>query len=157
MPKLVHLQAHELMPKSILDKRGAQALECMDFRILHMVDTLRGNLKKEGHDNGFIVNTWHSGGGKTQSGLRTHGQGEYSPTSQHTFGRAVDFTTKTPIPVIHKHILKNLDLYPHIRFIEVDVGWCHVDCRDNHDDARIKLWSPVRGFVGVERYIKELG
>ena len=157
MPKLTYLQPHELVPKSILDKRGAQALECMDFRILHMVDLLRGNLKKEGFDNGFVVNNWKSGGAKTQSGLRVPGQQEYSNTSQHSFGRAVDFTTKTPIKAIHKHILTNLDKYPHIRFIEIDISWCHVDCRDNFDDARIKLWSPKRGFVSVEQYLKELG
>lgn len=122
-----------------------------------MVDLLRGNLKKEGFDNGFVVNNWKSGGGKTQSGLRVPGQQEYSNTSQHSFGRAVDFTTKTPIKAIHKHILLNLDLYPHIRFIEIDIGWCHVDCRDNFDDARIKLWSPKRGFVSAELYLKELG
>lgn len=122
-----------------------------------MVDLLRGNLKKEGFDNGFVVNNWKSGGGKTQSGLRVPGQQEYSNISQHSFGRAVDFTTKTPIKAIYKHILTNLDKYPNIRFIEIDIGWCHVDCRDNFDDARIKLWSPKRGFVSVERYLKELG
>ena len=105
MPKLTYLLAHELVPKAILDKRGSQALECMDFRILHMVDSLRGNLKKEGFDNGFVVNNWKSGGAKTQSGLRVPGQSEYSNTSQHSFGRAVDFTTKTPIKAIDKHIL----------------------------------------------------
>ena len=157
MPKLTYLQLHELVPKSILDKRGAQALECMDFRILHMVDLLRGNLKKEGFDNGFVVNNWKSGGGKTQSGLRVPGQQEYSNTSQHSFGRAMDFTTKTPIKAIHKHILQNLDKYPNIRFIEIDITWFHGDCRDNFDDARIKLWSPKRGFVSVEQYLKELG
>lgn len=157
MPKLMFLQAHEVVPKAIMDKRGAQALEVMDFRILKEVDNLRGNLKALGYDNGFVVNNWKAGGSKTQSGLRVHGQSEFSATSQHVFGRAIDFTTSTPIKVIHKHILTNLEKYPNIRFIEIDIGWCHVDCRDNFDDARIKLWSPKRGFVSVEQYLKELG
>lgn len=157
MPKLTYLQPHELVPKSILDKRGAQALECMDFRILKDIDNLRGNLKALGYDNGFVVNNWKAGGYKSQSGLRVHGQKEYSPTSQHSFGRAIDFTTATSLKVIHKHILQNLDKYPNIRFIEIDITWFHGDCRDNFDDARIKLWSPKRGFVSVENYLKELG
>ena len=155
--KLRNFQLWELVPKEIYDRRGAQAIECMDLRIVAAVDDLRDNLRKEGYDNGFIINSWKSGGAKTQSGLRVYGQKEYSNTSQHSFGRAVDFTTKTPIKAIHKHILTNLDKYPHIRFIEVDISWCHVDCRDNFDDARIKLWSPKRGFVSVEQYLKELG
>ena len=155
--KLRNFQLWELVPKEIYDRRGAQAIECMDLRIVCAVDDLRDNLRKEGYDNGFVVNNWKSGGGKTQSGLRVPGQQEYSNTSQHSFGRAADFTTKTPIKAIHKHILTNLDKYPHIRFIEVDISWCHVDCRDNFDDARIKLWSPKRGFVSVEQYLKELG
>lgn len=155
--KLRNFQLWELVPKAIYDRRGAQAIECMDLRIVCSVDDLRDNLRKEGYDNGFIINSWKSGGHKAQSGLRTPGQSEYSDTSQHSFGRAVDFTTKTPIKAIHKHILQNLGLYPHIRFIEIDIGWCHVDCRDNFDDARIKLWSPKRGFVSVEQYLKELG
>ena len=155
--KLRNFRLWELVPKEIYDRRGAQAIECMDFRIVAAVDDLRDNLRKEGYDNGFIINSWKSGGAKTQSGLRVYGQKEFSPTSQHSFGRAVDFTTKTPIKAIHKHILANLDKYPHIRFIEVDISWCHVDCRDNFDDDRIKLWSPKRGFVSVERYLKELG
>ena len=155
--KLRNFRLWELVPKEIYDRRGAQAIECMDLRIVAAVEDLRDNLRKEGYDNGFIINSWKSGGAKTQSGLRVPGQQEYSNTSQHSFGRAVDFTTKTPIKVIHKHILTNLDKYPHIRFIEVDISWCHVDCRDNFDDARIKLWSPKRGFVSVEQYLKELG
>ena len=155
--KLRNFQLWELVPKEIYDRRGAQAIECMDFRIVCAVDDLRDNLRKEGYDNGFIINSWKSGGHKTQSGLRVPGQQEYSNTSQHSFGRAVDFTTKTPIKAIHKHILTNLDKYPHIRFIEIDISWCHVDCRDNFDDDRIKLWSPKRGFVSVEQYLKELG
>ena len=155
--KLRNFQLWELVPKEIYDRRGAQAIECMDLRIVCAVDDLRDNLRKEGYDNGFVVNNWKSGGGKTQSGVRVPGQQEYSNTSQHSFGRAVDFTTKTPFKAIHKHILTNLYKYPHIRFIEIDISWCHVDCRDNFDDDRIKLWSPKRGFVSVEQYLKELG
>lgn len=154
--KLRNFQLWELVPKAVYDKRGAQAIECMDFRILSSVDDLRDNLAAEGYDNGFIVCNWKSGGGKQYSGLRTPKSPDYSETSQHSFGRAIDFTTKTPVKVIHKHILENLDKYPNIRFIEIDIGWCHVDCRDNFDGARIKLWSPKRGFVSVEQYLKEL-
>lgn len=129
----------------------------MDFRILHSVDLLRGNLKAEGYDNGFVVCNWKSGGSKQYSGFRTPKSPDYSETSQHSMGRAIDFTSKTPVKVVHKHILTNLEKYPNIRFIEIDIGWVHVDCRDNFDDARIKLWSPKRGFLSVEQYLKELG
>ena len=155
--KLRNFQLWELVPKEIYDRRGAQAIECMDFRIVSAVDDLRDGLRAEGFDNAFVVNNWKSGGHKTQSGLRVHGQKEFSPTSQHSFGRAIDFTTQTPVKAIHKHILTNLDKYLNVRFIEIDIGWCHVDCRDNFDGDRIKLWSPKRGFVSVSQYLKELG
>jgi len=57
----------------------------------------------------------------------------------------------------HRQILKNLDKYIHIRFIEIDITWLHIDCRDNLGGERIKLWSPVRGFVSLDAYLKEIG
>lgn len=113
-------------------------------------------MRVSGFDNGFIVNNWHIGGSKVASGLRIPGQKEYSNTSQHSFGRAIDFTTKTSIKTIHKHILENLHLYPNIKFIEVDIGWCHIDCRENFGGSRIALWSPKRGIVSTSQYLKEL-
>lgn len=154
--KLKNFIPQEFIPSALHKHRGDKAIECMDYRILNAVDLLRDNMRVLGFDNGFTVNNWHIGGPRQFSGLRTPDSPDYSPTSQHTFGRAIDFVTKTPIKEIHKHIIDNPYIYSGIKFIEIDIGWCHIDCRLNSDGAPLKLWSPKRGFVSVEQYRAEL-
>lgn len=145
----------EFVPEAIYKNRGESAIELMDNRIVNAVDLLRENLRVLGHDNGFTVNNWHLGGDRQYCGLRTPESRDYSPTSQHTFGRAIDVVTKTPLKVIHRHIIENPYIYSGIKFIEIDIGWLHIDCRKNADGSELKLWSPKRGFVSVEQYRAE--
>ena len=154
--KLANFIVKELVPQSIYNKRGEKSIECMDVRIVKALDALRTNLRMIGFDNGFTVNNWHLGGNRQFSGLRTEESSHYSPTSQHAFGRAIDYVTKTPLKEIHKHIIDNPLLYPEITFIEIDITWGHIDCRFNADGSKLKLWSPKRGFVSVEQYRAEL-
>jgi hypothetical protein len=51
---------------------------------------------------------------------------------------------------IRMYILGNRKLFPGITFLEVDISWLHIDCRN--DD--FTLWSPKRGFVSIENYLK---
>jgi hypothetical protein len=153
---LINFTVKELVPRAIYKHRGESAIQCLDYRIVSAVDLLRDNLRTLGHDNAFVINNWHSGGNRQFCGLRTPDSADYSPTSQHTFGRALDIKTATPLSVIHAHIIDHPNLYSAIRFIEIDIGWLHVDCRDNADGSALKLWSPKRGFVSVKQYRSEL-
>lgn len=153
---LNHFCVQEFVPSAVYSRFGERAIEQMDRRIVISIEQLRGNLIAAGYDNPITINNWVWGGPRQYSGLRTPQSADYSNTSQHSRGRAIDGVSKTPIEVIHKHILENLHLYPHIRFIEIDIGWLHIDCRDNACGKPVVCWSPKRGFVSPETYLKEL-
>lgn len=138
----------ELVPKHVYAERGEKARELMDERIIGMM-----NLLRDWGGKPMTVN----GSGRNWSGYRTKECPEYSLYSQHNFGRAVDSVCSIKPIEFHRQILKNLDKYIHVRFIEIDISWLHIDCRDNLDGDRVKLWSPVRGFVSLDAYIKEIG
>ena len=144
---LKYFKVSELVPRVVFKARGEAAIELMDKRVLQALDDLRAVTKYP-----MTVND------KTHQfrGLRTTDCKEFSPYSQHTFGRAVDAVSVLKPEAYHREILTNLDKYPGVTFIEVDITWLHIDCRDNADGARIKCWSPTRGFLKVDDYLREV-
>ncbi|AEA99037.1 D-Ala-D-Ala carboxypeptidase family metallohydrolase [Alteromonas mediterranea] len=137
MYKPKYFIAQELVPKSVFLKRGARSLELIDERLLITIDQLR---EKFGP---CTINNWHSGGGFTESGLRTPDCKHYSPFSQHTFGRAADckFSKATPEEVRH-YILTHPEEFPFITFVELDTPtWVHIDVRNC---KAITTWSPKK-------------
>lgn len=129
----------ELVPPSIYEDRGPKAIELIDERVLITLDKLRETFGT------CTVNDWSftSDGLYTQSGLRTVESEEYSPTSQHTFGRAMDCKFKeVSAEEVRQRVIENQPLFPYITFIEDDVSWFHFDVRNCE---RITLWSPNTG------------
>jgi hypothetical protein len=115
-----------------------QRWENFDDRILRSADDLRR----------VFGPLWCNGYGLDQCGLRIDG----SMTSQHKFGRALDLhSNKYSSFEIRKFIIENPKMFPYITFLEVDRSWVHVDTR-NCDP--IQLWSPKRGFIDKEEYLK---
>lgn len=109
----------------------------MDDRIMMMADELRE----------VFGPLWVNGRGLTQCGFRTNG----SLTSQHRCGRALDLhSDKVPYFEIRKFILDNPDQFKYITFLEVDIDWLHIDCRDSND---VKIWSPQRWYLTKEEYL----
>lgn len=109
----------------------------MDSRVLKSADDLRE----------IFGPLWCNGHGLTQCGFRTNG----SKTSQHRFGRAMDLhSNKYEAEEIRMFILKNRQLFPYITFLEIDISWIHIDCRNSD----FGLWSPKRGFVSEGVYLK---
>lgn len=87
--------------------------------------------------------------GFTQCGYRTNG----SLTSQHRHGRAMDLhSTIHPYYKMREYILNHPEKFPFITFLEVDINWLHIDCRNNYGE--IKIWSPKRGFLSKQEYLK---
>ncbi len=130
-----HFQAYELVPPTIFASRKDKSFELIDERVLITLDTLRDTFGP------CTVNDWHWDGGFEQSGLRTTDAPEYSPTSQHTFGRAMDCKFQEhPAAEIRDQVIQNRLLFPYITFMEDDVDWFHFDVRNGQ---RIVLWSPV--------------
>ena len=137
MYKPRYFKVQELVPPSIYKQMGDRALILLDDRALITLDKLRVKLGI------CIVNDWCFGGQFEQSGLRTPEAPEYSPTSQHAFGRAMDskFQDHTAEEV-RKFVINNRSKFPYISFIETDISWFHFDVRN---DERLTLWSPATG------------
>lgn len=75
------------------------------------------------------INNWWFDGPRQWSGIRTPDSPDYSPTSQHTYGRASDkLFTHASVETVRKYIAEHyLELY--ITCIEADVSWVHSDVR----------------------------
>ena len=130
-----HFQAYELVPPKIFASRKDKSFELIDERVLITLDTLRVTFGP------CTINDWYWGGEFEQSGLRTADAQQFSPTSQHTFGRAMDCKFKEhPAAEIRDQVIQNRLLFPYITFMEDDVDWFHFDVRNGQ---RIVLWSPV--------------
>ena len=131
-----HFLAQELVPPEIYELRGQKSIELIDERVLITLDTLRETFGI------CTVNDWSfiPNGQFTQSGLRTIHSEDYSATSQHTFGRAMDCKFDGySSEYVRKEVIEYKDHFPYITFIENDVSWFHFDVRNCEP---ITLWSP---------------
>ena len=125
------------MPPSIYGAMGNSALRLIDDRALMTLDQLRMKFGL------CTVNDWSFGGKFEQSGLRTDECEQFSPTSQHTFGRAMDCKFRDcTSDEVREFIIKNRSAFPFIVFMETDISWFHFDVRNGE---RITLWSPKTG------------
>lgn len=125
---------HELVPPDVYKSRGRRSLELVDERVLVTLDNLRARFGP------IVINDWYWKGKFRESGLRTPGCSYYSPTSQHTFGRAMDcHFHKVTSEAVRQYVLAHRNAFPHISFMETDISWFHFDVRNCR---RIMLWSP---------------
>lgn len=74
------------------------------------------------------INNWWSGGDRNWSGLRTPDSSFYSPTSQHSFGRASDKLFSVTAEEVRQYIQDHWQKLG-ITCIESDVSWVHSDVR----------------------------
>jgi len=131
-PEFFSLQ--ELVPKSVYEARGERAWELLDDRLLITLDELRRAF------GSITVNTWHKGGNRYWSGLRTEESPYGTEFSQHRFGRAADcLFNHSDINDVRNAILEAPELFPLINSVELDTSWLHFDVR-NCD--RIKTYKP---------------
>ena len=106
----------------------------IDDRILIAADHLRGAFGRT------TINDWYWGKDRKESGLRVPGDKHYKPYSQHSFGRAIDcIFNDVTAEEARQYILLHPVQFPYVNFIEDEVNWLHVDCRNCE---RISVWSP---------------
>ena len=128
-----YFNVQELVPPSIYEDRQEKAIELIDERALITLDCLRETFGT------CTVNDWCFGGEYEQLGLRTPEAKEFSQTSQHSFGRAMDCKFENiPADEVRSYILENRLRFPYITFIEDSVSWLHFDVRNCQ---RIVLWN----------------
>ena len=103
----------------------------------------------------LIVNDWKSGGSRTYSGLRPL-ECIGAVCSQHKFGRAIDFISKTVTPrQIYEDLVSAGGLKAGFRQTHPDspwalvqrleyypgITWTHIDCLPQSSNGSIKVFS----------------
>lgn len=138
--KCTYFKIHELVDPEIYHSRGEKAWQLFDYRLLELIDNLREHYREE-YNASMTINDWKWGGNRQWSGLRTPSSKYYSSTSQHSYGRAVDFILKDvktkkriDMSIIRQEIIDNPDefLFDPITCIENFDGmtWAHIDIRN---------------------------
>ena len=88
----------------------------------------------------MTINNYMWGGDRGWSGLRTKDSSYYSPTSQHSLGKAIDcIFSAYDVEEVRQYILNNPDEFPHIGGIELNVSWLHLDVRERQN-GKIKTF-----------------
>ena len=132
-----YFKIHELVDRETYEERGELGWELIDPRLIVVIDRL-----KEKFNRGSIsINTYHWGGNRNWSGLRTLESPYYSKYSQHSFGRAIDCVfSEYSTEEVREYLIKNQDSFSDIRGIEV-AEWLHLDLRNTTDD-KLKVFKP---------------
>lgn len=139
-----YFTAKELLPHHLYQRWGENGLQFIDGGLLHDLDIVRKELDEPVIVNNTVTYNW--------SGLRTDEWAHYSPTSQHSFGRAVDFklkswlegdlTTRSPENV--RQFIKKLKSEGNLKYItamEEDTdSWVHVDTRNRKPNSHCGLF-----------------
>jgi len=141
--KAKHFKIHELVPPVIYQQRGEKAWELIDVNLIKLIDALREEFGQA------TINDYLYGGSRMWSGLRTADSPDYSVTSQHSFGRAVDMKFKNvSAEAVRQAMLKDpskwVAIYPYISLEHLKDGkpisWLHIDVRNNSEPG-IRLFN----------------
>lgn len=124
-----YFKAHELVPPAIYDKFGDRSFMFIDDRLLKLCDALRDEFGPA------TINNYKYGGDRVASGLRSPDSPYYSPTSQHSFGRAVDIIFKDIGASGVRGIIKSNPNHwtrgvAKSITLEDEVSWVHIDIRN---------------------------
>lgn len=132
MYKCKYFKIEELVSKNMYEKYGDRCWELFDPRILESIDEIRQLFKQP-----ITVNNWHIGGRFQYRGFRESECKEGSEFSQHRFGRAIDFDIKNILSSqARQGIIKYYkEWFPYIKYVEDDVNWNHIDCRNSKYDG----------------------
>jgi len=138
--KCQHFKIFELVDPEVFATRGEKAWELFDPTLLETLDAMRDYYFKK-YNAVMIINNWKWGGNRKWSGFRTPISPDYSPTSQHSHGRAVDFVlmdNKTKKYLDSQMIRDEIKAKPNsFEFDDITcieqfegMGWIHVDTRN---------------------------
>ena len=131
--KCKYFVIQELVDRHTYELFGEKSWWFFDEKLLTMIDRLREDLQTP-----IIVNNWMWGGNSQWRGLRTYRCGIGADYSAHRFGKAVDMTVRGyTADEVRKYLFANINRYPELKGIEMDVSWVHVDVRN--DDTLIKF------------------
>jgi len=130
-----YFKTQEYVSKDVYKARGEKSMQLIDNRIPVFLNNLREALGVP-----ITVNDWLWGGRCEWRGLRNSNSSDYTPFSQHNFGRALDFKVSgMTSDDVRKWIIDNreLDWVKPITFLESEISWVHIDCRATPNN---QLW-----------------
>ena len=129
MKRSIHFRIEELVPKELYELVKTDKLwDLIDERLIDTIDAL----KEKFPEGSMTINNWLWGGNRDQSGLRTKNSKFYSPTSQHSIGKAIDCVfSDYKTEEVRQYVINNPKKFPYVKGIEKDVSWCHFDVRDS--------------------------
>lgn len=140
--KPIHFCTEEFVDRKTFEQLGEAALGTMDVRILITADKIREYL-----GTSVTINNWKWGKDREWSGLRTVGSPFYSPYSQHSFGRAIDFIVNGMQAQSVRNLIKanpKHEAFQYITRMEEFPGmsWIHVDCCNWNKENGIFVFKP---------------
>jgi len=127
--KAKHFRVEEFVPESLYKVRGEKCWELIDDRLVKTAD----QLKEKFPEGSMTINNWVWDGNRMWSGLRTAESRWYSPTSQHSFGRAFDAVfSDYDEAEVRRYVIEHPEEFPYVRGVEdfAGMGWVHVDVRN---------------------------
>ena len=124
----------ELVPLPLFNSLHEELLWSMlDPKLIESVDAIKEKFPK----GTMTINNYFWGGDRGWSGIRTKESKWYSPTSQHSVGKAIDaIFSEYDTEEVRQYIIDNPEEFPHIKGIEIGVSWLHVDVRSS-DQVRL--------------------
>jgi hypothetical protein len=127
--KSKHFEIYELVPKHIYEKFGEFAWNFIDDRLIQSIDAIKEQFPK----GAMYINNYKWGLDRNWSGFRTPEFKYYSPTSQHSHGRAADcIFTQYSVDEVREYIINNhSSKFSLIKGIEKDISWLHIDVRNS--------------------------
>ena len=128
----------EYIPRQLYEQykgREGELIKLLDKRLIEADQKLRDLFGP------VTINNWWLGGSRNWSGLRTPESPYYSPTSQHTHGRASD-------KIFSRHSAKEVQEYIRNNYqelgitgLELNVTWVHSDVRESRNNKLITFTS----------------
>ena len=117
----------ELVPKDVYQNWGTESILFIDGRIINVVQRIR-----EISGCVITINDWHLGGDLQFRGLRPWNCTTGALSSQHKFGRAVDFSSSFMTTLSFRDLISahqsELRLLGLTRIELNTPNWVHIDC-----------------------------
>lgn len=134
--KSKYFKPYELVSKEDYENMTEDKIfEIFDDSIIKAIDTLKEYFPK----GSIYINNWYWGMERNWSGLRTPKSPNYSLTSMHPYGKAVDMIfTSYSSEEVRKFIIDNPELFPGIKGIELGISWVHIDSRSRKSIIKFK-------------------
>jgi hypothetical protein len=127
--KSKHFKVHEVVPEHIYNKYGEKAWKFMSKDLLVTIDKLKDHFNL----GTATINNYYWKGNRHWSGLRTPESEDYSETSQHSLGNAVDIVfSHYSAEEVRNYIISNPHEFPYIKGLELGVSWVHLDVRNEN-------------------------